>query len=252
MSPATVVEVAGVSKRFGKTQAVDSVSLSLGAGEALGLVGPNGSGKTTLLRCASGLLRMDAGRSAILGHDVSKEHSAAMAALAFVPELPAPFPALTPREHLLFAARVFGLAAGWEVRAESVLRTLDLTEVADRLCMELSKGQKQKVHVAQAMLRNPPVVVLDEPLIGIDPKGVRAVKDWIRERVAAGGSFLVSSHALAFVEEVCQRIGILNKGRLLAIGTLDELRARSRSSGDATLEDAFLRLTEASVGDVLR
>ena len=127
---------------------------------------------------------MDSGKAAILGHDVTADHPAAMASFAFVPELPAPFASLTPSEHLRFTARAFGLSPGWESRASSILHRLDLDDKADRLCGELSKGQKQKIHIAMAMLRDPQFVILDEPLIGIDPKGIRLLKDWIRERVA--------------------------------------------------------------------
>lgn len=248
---AVALEASGISKRFGKIAALDQVSLTAAMGEAVGLVGPNGSGKTTFLRCSAGLLRMDSGRSSILGHDVGAEHSAAMASLAFVPELPAPYPSLTPREHLLFTARVFALPLDWEARARSILEDLDLADRADRLCGQLSKGQKQKVHLACAMLRDPPLTLLDEPLIGIDPKGVRRLKDWIRARVAAGGAVVLSSHTLGFVEEVCQRVAVIDRGRVLAVGSLADLKTRTRTPGGATLEDVFLRLTEPEVAGPL-
>ena len=251
MDTGPAVDVSRLSKRYGTTQAVADVSLVVRPGEAVGLVGPNGSGKTTFLRGACGLLKMDSGSSRIAGHDVLEDRAPAMASLSCIPELPAPFPGLTPREHLLFTARVYGLAQGWEARAAEVLKALDLELQADRLCDELSKGQKQKVHVAEAMLRDPPVLLLDEPLIGIDPKGVRVLKDWIRARVAAGGSALVSSHALSFVEEVCTRFAILEKGRLLAMGSLEELRSQARTPGAGSLEDAFLRLTDRLPDHVL-
>jgi ABC-2 type transport system ATP-binding protein len=242
----------GITKRFGRTVAVADASLEVERGEAVGLVGPNGSGKTTFLRCDSGLLKMDEGRASIGGHDVNSDHAAAMESLAFVPELPAPFGTLSPWEHLLFTARAFSLAPNWERRAEQLLRDLDLEGNSRKLSDELSKGQKQKVHIATAMLRNPPFVVLDEPLIGIDPKGVHLIKEWIKSRVAAGGAFLLSSHTLPFVEELCHRVAIISSGRIVAVGTLEELRTRSRTADAASLEDVFLRLTGSEDSGVLR
>lgn len=243
------LEASGISKRFGKTEAVVRASLAVGPGVALGLVGPNGSGKTTLLRCASGLLRMDEGSSRILGHDVTLDHPAAMEGIAFVPELPAPFPSLTPMDHLRFAARVYRLGPGWEERAARILQSLELSDRADHLCQELSKGQRQKVHLAEAMLRDPPLVVLDEPLIGIDPKGVRVLKDFLREGVSKGRAYVLSSHTLPFVQEVCSRVAVIDHGRILADGTLDDLRSRSHAGGGTSLEDVFLKLTEAEPAD---
>ena len=240
-----LLEAKGISKRYAKAVALSNASLSVGAGEAVGLVGPNGSGKTTFLRCCAGLLKMDSGSCSIAGHDVEADHAAAMAILAFVPELPNPFPSLSPREHLVLTARAFRLAPAWEAQATRVLQSLDLSDRADRLCGELSKGQRQKVHIAEAMLRSPPIVLLDEPLIGVDPKGVRLLKDWIRARVAAGGAFLISSHTLPFVEELCNRVSIIENGRVIAQGSLPELRAQARAGIGGSLEDVFLRLTEA-------
>lgn len=238
-----VLEIRGLSKSFGKTLAVAGANLSVGATDVVGLIGPNGSGKTTMLRCATGLLRFDQGSVAIGGHDVLTDRAPAMAAVAFVPEVPAPFGALTPREHLLFTARAFDLPPGWEARSEQLLAELELTEKGSKLCAELSKGQRQKVHIAMAMLRDPLLAVLDEPLIGLDPRSQRILKDWLKDRRSRGRAALVSSHSLAFVEELCTRVAVIEKGRILADGTLPELRARARTGLDASLEDVFLRLT---------
>lgn len=233
-------------KHFGKVLAVDGLSLRVPRGSMLGLVGPNGAGKTTALRCACGLLRMDAGRVALDGHDIATDPLPARQALAFVPEVPNPFPFLTPSEHLTFAARAYSLAEGWQERAERLLHDLDLDEKRDTLTFELSKGQKQKVHLAMAMLREPTVLVLDEPLIGIDPKGAHLLKQWIRARAAAGAGGIVSSHVLALIEAVSDRIAIMDHGRLLAEGTVEDLRQRAAAGRDASFEDVFLRITEVA------
>ena len=150
---ADALVVRGMRKRFGKLVAVDDLSLSVGRGEILGLVGPNGAGKTTALRCLCGLLRMDAGRAWIEGHDIVADPLPGRQALAFIPEVPHPFPFLTAKEHLIFVARTYGLSDGWETRADRILCALDLDEKADSIAMELSKGQKQKIHLAMAAVR---------------------------------------------------------------------------------------------------
>lgn len=235
----------GVRKRFGKLQAVDSVSLDVHGGEILGLAGPNGAGKTTLLRCLCGLLRMDEGQVLLEGHDIVADPIPARQALAFIPEVPYPFPSLTPSEHLTFVARAYALNDGWQSRAERILAELDLDEKLNSLAMELSKGQKQKIHLAMAMIRQPTVIVLDEPLIGIDPKGARTLKEWIRERARAGAGGIVSSHSLSLIEEVCDRVAIMDHARISALGTMEDLRLRVAAERGTSLEDIFLRITEA-------
>lgn len=237
------IEVEHLTKRFGKVAALTDVTLSVAHGEVLGLIGPNGSGKTTLLRCLSGLLLEDSGTSRIDGHDIHADPLPGRAALAYLPEVPQPLTYLTPREHLAFVARAYRLPPGWEGRSESILAELDLTEKANDLAIGLSKGQKQKIHLAMAMLRDPTVLVLDEPLIGIDPKGAYTLKKWVKERTSAGAGGIVSSHSLSLVEEVCSRALILAHGRPVASGTFAELRQVARAPAGATLEEVFLALT---------
>jgi len=239
-----VILVEGMRKRFGKVEAVDGISLAVRPSEMLGLAGPNGAGKTTALRCLCGLLRMDAGRVRLGGHDIIDDPIPARQSLAFIPEIPQPFPALTPFEHLAFIARAYGLPEGWQSRAELLLRNLDLDEKRDSLSMELSKGQKQKIHLAMAMLRDPGVLVLDEPLIGIDPKGAHVLKIWIRERAAAGAGGIVSSHSLALIEAVCDRVAIVDHGRIIAEGTIDQLQQQAAAERGTPFEEVFLRITE--------
>ncbi len=237
------IDVRGLTKRFGKVAALTDVSFAVARGEILGLIGPNGSGKTTLLRCLTGLLLEDSGTSAIGGHDIHKDPIPARAMMAYLPEVPHPLAYLTPTEHLQFVARAYQLAPGWEARASTILEALDLTEKARSLAIDLSKGQKQKIHLAMAMLRDPQVLVLDEPLIGIDPKGAFVLKRWIKERAGAGAGGVVSSHSLALVEEVCHRVLVLAHGRPVVGGTFDELRRLAHAAPGASLEEVFLTLT---------
>jgi ABC-type multidrug transport system ATPase subunit len=232
-----------VGRGFGSSFTLRGVDLAIGPGEIVGLVGPNGAGKTTLLQCLVGLLRMDTGTVTIDGHDVVREHAEAMRALGFVPETPRPIPNLTPAEHLLYTARAFNLPEGWRTRAGHVLQTLDLWDLRDRLAQELSKGQKQKIHLAMVMLRDPALVILDEPLIGLDPKAAFTLKEWVRARARAGGSALVSSHSLGFVEELSTRVMVLDGGSVVASGTIAELRDRTRLAAGTPFEQVFLKIT---------
>ena len=243
---ADAIAIRGMRKRFGKVVAVEDVSIVVPPGEVLGLVGPNGAGKTTLLRCVCGLLRMDAGQVWIAGHDVVADPISARQALAFIPEVPSPFPFLTPPEHLTFVARAYGLGDGWQSRAERLLRDLDLDEKRDAYAFELSKGQKQKIHLAMAMVRDPAALVLDEPLIGIDPKGAHVLKEWVRERARAGAGGIVSSHSLALIEAVCDRVAIMDHARIVAQGTIDDLRRQAAAGKGTSFEEVFLKITEGT------
>lgn len=238
------IKIRGLTKSYPKVRALDHIDLDLPGGEVLGLVGPNGSGKTTLLLCAAGLLASDSGSVAIRGHDVVTDAAEAHRNLVFVPELPQPFAFLTPMEHLTFVARAYGLPEGWRTTAVQLLRDLALEEKQLSLSFELSKGQRQKIHLAMGMLRSPPVLLLDEPLIGIDPKGGLILKQWIRSTVAAGGSVLVSSHSLPLIEQVCHRVAVLRRGKLLAVGTIPELRQQAKAGAQSSFDEVFVSLTE--------
>ncbi|HEX9709417.1 MAG TPA: ABC transporter ATP-binding protein [Candidatus Thermoplasmatota archaeon] len=239
-----VIEVRNLSKRFGKTVAVDNVSLTVPPGQILGLVGPNGAGKSTLLRCLVGILKTDEGSASVAGHDTVRDAVEARRALAYAPEVPAPYLFLTPWEHLLFTARVFGLPEGWQARAEAALASLDLAEKRDELARSLSKGQRQKVHLAMAMIRDPQALVLDEPLIGLDPKAIRVLKGWVRAAAAAGAAGVVSSHSLPLVEEVCDRVAVMHRGRIVAEGSVADLKMLTAAPEGASLEDVFLAITQ--------
>ncbi|MCC7492727.1 MAG: ABC transporter ATP-binding protein [Fimbriimonadaceae bacterium] len=244
-----LLRVEGLSKSYRRLLAVSELSFEVHSGELLGLLGPNGAGKTTVLRCIAGIIRPSAGRITIGGQDLAREPLAAKQQLAFVPEVPNPYELLTVGEHLEFVARVFGLADGAPQRAAELLQRLDLLEKRDELVQTLSKGMKQKLMIACGFVHDPQVILLDEPIIGIDPRGQRAIKDLLDEARRAGKAILISTHILATAEELCDSVLILNRGRKLVMGTLADLQESLKMSADATLEELFLELTEPEEPD---
>jgi ABC-2 type transport system ATP-binding protein len=233
-------------KVYGEFVAVSGVSFSVQPGEILGLVGPNGAGKTTTLRALAGILVPTRGRLSIDGHDLTNDAIMAKAALAYVPDDPRLFDALTVWEHFRFVASAYRLGAGWQARAEHLLVQFELTEKRNGLASELSRGMRQKVAIACGYLHDPKAILLDEPLTGLDPRGIRTMKESIRERAAAGAAVMVSSHLLSLVEDMCTSVLMLNRGRTVFHGSLDLLRDRIDEEGRReTLEDLFFRLTEA-------
>jgi ABC-2 type transport system ATP-binding protein len=245
------LEIHGLVKRFDRP-AVDGLELTVRTGEFYALVGPNGAGKTTTLRMVAGLLRPDAGTIRVGGIDALADPVAAKRIVAWVSDEPMIYDKLTPREYLEFVSGLWGvepkLAAA---RAETLLEWLDLTPHADERCESFSKGMRQKVTLAGALIHEPRVIILDEPLTGLDAGSARQVKTVLRERTHAGGTIVMTTHILEVAERMADRIGIIAHGRLIAEGTLEELRrqagrhpnAGSRDSG--SLEDTFLAL----VGD---
>jgi ABC-2 type transport system ATP-binding protein len=232
-------------KTYGDTVAVAGLSFQVASGEILGLVGPNGAGKTTTLRALAGILRPTQGRLAIAGHDLETEPVAAKAALAYVPDDPKLFDRLTVWEHFRFVAAAYGLHDEWKARAETLLTQFELTEKRNALASELSRGMRQKVAICCGYLHQPKAVLLDEPLTGLDPRGIRTMKDTIRQYAEAGTAFIVSSHLLSLIEDLCTAVLILHRGRQLLCERMDELRARLAANGrQETLEDLFFRLTE--------
>ena len=237
-----------LSKSYGDFQAVKGLSLRVDGGEIVGLLGPNGAGKTTTIRCITSVLQPTEGRITVNGHDIVREPEAAKREMAYVPEVPQPYEMLTVWEHLRFTAAVYGVPDAMHSDAEMLLRRLDLWEKRHDLASSLSKGLKQKLACACAFLHRPRFLCFDEPLIGIDPKGARELKNMLSERRDAGDAVLVSTHQLDTAERLCDRVIILNRGRVVAQGTMDELHAaRSGADEGETLEDIFLRLTEEDV-----
>jgi len=239
-SPAALV-IRGLFKRFDRP-AVDGLDLSIRAGEFYTLLGPNGAGKTTTLRIVAGLLKPDAGSVSILGIDALADPVAAKQVMAWLSEEPMIYDKLTPLEYLEFVAGLWGVdTALAESRARDLLGWLGLDAHAHERCEGFSKGMRQKVALAGALVHEPRLIILDEPLTGLDAGSARQVKQVLRDRVAAGCTIVMTTHILDVAERMADRIGIIAHGRLIAEGTLDELRARAGSSG-ASLEDAFLEL----------
>lgn len=244
-----MLSVQGLTKWYKDTLAVDQIDFKVESGEILGLLGPNGAGKTTILRSISGIIQPNSGRILIAGKDLSENSEAAKRELAFVPEVPSMFDMLTVLEHLRFVAMAYNTMDKFENRAGSLLKRFDLEEKKDSMVASLSKGMKQKLAVACAFVHESSVLLFDEPLIGIDPKGARELKDMMIFSREAGCSILVSTHMLDTAERLCDRILIMDKGRKVAEGTLAEIHERAHMGQDASLEDMFLRLTEGSANE---
>jgi ABC-2 type transport system ATP-binding protein len=236
------LEVLGLSKTYGEVRAVSDVSFSVAPGEILGLVGPNGAGKTTTLRSVAGILRPTAGTIRVAGKDLATDPVAAKQKLAFLPDEPRLFEYLTVHEHLNLVARIYGVSP-WEAKANALLAELELDAKRDAIPSELSRGMKQKLTVACGFLHDPALVLLDEPLTGLDPIAIRKMKQSIKQRATEGAAIVLSSHLLPLVEEVCHRVLIIARGKVRALGTIEEIRAKV---GDLSLEDIFVKITEAT------
>jgi ABC-2 type transport system ATP-binding protein len=238
-----MIVVDGLTKAYGALQAVIDLSFSVAGGEVVGLIGPNGAGKTTTLKCMVGIQAPTAGSVRIGGHDIVADAVEAKRCLAFMPDEPQLFEYLTVREHLNLIARLYRVG-DHAARVPTLLEELELTGKEDALPGELSRGMKQKLVIACGLLHDPPVLLFDEPLTGLDPLGIRRMKETIVARARAGAAVVVSSHLLHLVEEICTRILILHKGRKIADGTLDELAARADlAQAGSDLEEIFLHAT---------
>jgi ABC-2 type transport system ATP-binding protein len=241
-----MIEVEALTKRYGGFTAVSSLSFCVRPGEVLGLVGPNGAGKTSTLRCMAGIIPMSAGAVRIAGTNLESDPVAAKRALAFFPDEPRLFEYLTVSQHLAFVARIYGVA-GYEGLARQLLEELELADKADVLPGELSRGMKQKLVIACGLLHSPRVMFFDEPLTGLDPLGIRRMKDSIVRRAREGAAIVLSSHLLHLLQEVCTHVLILKKGVKVADGTLAEVAARfSNGEAGVSLEEVFIRATGGS------
>ena len=238
-----MVQVDGLTKLYGDFSAVSELSFFLQPGEVLGLVGPNGAGKTTTLRCLSGIIPPSRGTVNVGGHDIVRDATAAKKQLAFFNDEPRLFDYLTVWQHLNFVARIYQVS-DYEKTGNELLEELELAGKRDALPGELSRGMKQKLAIACGLLHSPRVIYFDEPLTGLDPLGIRRMKDSILKRARGGAAIIISSHLLHLVEEICTRLLILKNGRKIADGTLAEItRKFSEQSGDASLEEIFFRAT---------
>jgi len=236
-----VIEVEGLQKLYGNFPAVQGLSFRVGPGEVLGLVGPNGAGKTTTIRSIAGIIIPTAGRIRIAGHDLSTDPVAAKSALAFIPDEPHLFDYLTVEEHLRFIARLYQLGDVSD-KIPGLLQELDLADKRAALPGELSRGMKQKLAIACGLLHQPEALLLDEPLTGLDPVGIRRMKTTIMRRAADGASVILSSHLLHLVEEICTRVLIMQRGLVVAFGTIAEIIDARPDLQSRNLEDVFLAL----------
>jgi ABC-2 type transport system ATP-binding protein len=243
-----MIEVEGLVKTYGAVRAVSGLSLNVKKGEILGLVGPNGAGKTTTLRCMTGIIPPTSGRVSIAGFDLMSQPLEAKRRMAFVPDEPRLFDYLTSWDHLIITSRLYGVEDG-AVRAKLLLDEFELSDRRDAYPSELSRGMKQKLMVAMALLHRPEAILLDEPLTGLDPAAMRHMKTRIQTAAGSGVAVILSSHMLHLVEELCERVVVVVRGNKVLDGTLEEIRQASPGlSGDADLEAIFMKAVEGDAG----
>jgi ABC-2 type transport system ATP-binding protein len=238
-----VITLTDLTKRYGSFTAVDGIQLSVPKGTLFGFLGPNGAGKTTTFRMIAGIIVPTAGRIEIGGVDLTREPLVAKRRLGYIPDRPFVYDKITGAEFLRFVAALYNAEdASLERRIDELLDIFELTPWKHELTESYSHGMRQKLIIASALVHRPEVIVVDEPMVGLDPKGARLLKDLFRQYVNRGGTVLMSTHTLEVAESMCDRIAIMQSGRILALGTMDELREQT-ASGDASLEDLFLRVT---------
>lgn len=241
-----MIELREVTKRYGSFTAVDAIDLDVGAGRIFGLLGPNGAGKTTTLRMIAGIVEPDGGTIRIAGHDIVRDPLAARAALGFVPDRPFVYEKLTGAELLRFTAGLHGLSGpDVEQRIDQLLELWDLAPWRDQLIEAWSHGMRQKLILSSALVHRPPVLVIDEPMVGLDPRSARLLKELLRGYADRGGAVLVSTHTLELAEALCDELAVIDRGRVAASGTLADLR-RAAAAEEAGLEEVFLRITRGA------
>jgi len=244
--PSPIIQASGLTKRFGKLTAVRELTLEVGAGQVFGFLGPNGAGKTTTIRMLTGLVRPTSGSALVAGYDVTLEPREVKRRVGYLAETPYLYPKLSGREFLSFMAGLYEVpAAVARQRASRLLSLFELADRADELVEAYSHGMRQKLALAGAMLHEPPVLFLDEPTSGLDPRSARLVKDLLVALVERGHTVFLSTHVLEIAEQLCHRVGIIDRGQVVATGTLDELRQQAQRNA-YSLEDIFLQLTGGS------
>jgi ABC-2 type transport system ATP-binding protein len=238
-----MIQLFGLTKKYGTFTAVDRVSLRVPKGSLYGFLGPNGAGKTTTLRMIAGILRPTAGQVLIGGDDVAREPLAAKMRLGFIPDRPFVYDKLTGAEFLRFVAGLYGQDGPMvERRLDELLDVFELATWKNELIESYSHGMRQKLIISSALIHRPEVIVVDEPMVGLDPRAARLLKDLFRGFVGRGGTVLMSTHTLEIAEALCDRLAIIQGGRILAAGAMGELR-KQHDAGDLGLEDLFLKLT---------
>ena len=240
-----MIKLEGLTKTFGALTAVDHIDLEVPSGEFFVFLGPNGACKTTTIKLIAGLLRPTAGRALLCGHDVQKDYIAAKSLLSYVPDEPFLYDKLTGREFLEFVGAMYGLGTQRiQGRISELAELFEIGDFMDELAETYSHGMKQRVVVSAALLHEPKVIVIDEPMVGLDPKGANTLKSVLRELTRQGGTVFMSTHTLAVAEQTADRVGIIRRGTIVALGTLDQIYSTAQTHG--RLEEAFLRLTQES------
>jgi len=238
-----MIRLTNLTKRYGSFTAVDGIDLEVPSGELFGFLGPNGAGKTTTLRMIAGILKPTSGVVEIGGDDLERKPRKAKTRMGFIPDRPFVYDKLTGAEFLRFVAALYGQEGpAIERRMDELLKLFDLAPWKDELTESYSHGMRQKLIISSALIHQPEVIVVDEPMVGLDPKSARLLKDLFREFTSRGGTILMSTHTLEVAEDMCDRLGIIQGGKIVACGTMAELRHQF-AAGDASLEDLFLRLT---------
>lgn len=258
MSPnpnSTLIQTRDLVKRFGEKTAVDQVTFQVSAGEVFGFLGPNGAGKTTTIKMIVGLLQPTSGSVEVAGFDLQEQPLEAKAVCGYLPDTPNLYPKLSGRELLRFVGDLYEIERDQvERRSKELLRLFELSEAADDPIDSYSHGMQQKTALATALIHDPQVLVMDEPTVGLDPRSARMIKDILRQLAERGAAVFLSTHILEIAERMCDRIGIINEGQLIAVGTMQELRALGK--GETSLEDIFLSLTGgaeyAEIAEVLK
>ncbi len=242
-----MIELTNLKKRYGRTLAVAGLNLSVAPGEIFGFIGPNGAGKTTTIRIMGGILAPTEGTVFIDGINMAQEPEAAKRRIGFIPDRPFLYEKLTGWEFMKFSADLYGVPEDmfYEKGAES-LKMFSLWEWADGLVESYSHGMKQRLIIAAALLHDPTVIIVDEPMVGLDPMGIRMVKDLLRGQARAGKTIFMSTHSLGVAEDICDRIGVIHRGALIATGTTNDLK-RTTGFKEADLEEVFLKLVEEQV-----
>jgi ABC-2 type transport system ATP-binding protein len=238
----SLIDIQGLSKRFGTILAVDNLTLTIPKGEFFTLLGPNGAGKTTTLKIVAGLLRPTKGRVFVSGHDMAKTNTEAKRLISFIPDIPYIYEKLTGREFLYFIGELYKLDRDrYRDEAERLLGLFYMEDHGNQLMESYSHGMRQKIVICSALLPDPRLIIIDEPMVGLDPKSIRLVKDMLRSSANDGTTVLMSTHTLALAEEISDRIGILHRGQLISEGSLEEIMIQSEET--EKLEDIFLKMT---------
>ena len=242
-----MIRTENLSKRFGDNDAVVDLDLDIQAGEFYCFLGPNGAGKTTTIKMLTGLLRPTQGRAVLGGFDIQEEPVKAKELIGYIPDSPFLYEKLTGREFMRFVAGLYQMSeSDFAERSEHLLEIFALQDVGDQLVEDYSHGMRQKLSFVACFLHDPKIVIVDEPWVGLDPKNIRFVKDFLRRKTREGRTVFMSTHTLGIAEEIADRIGIIHNGRLLHTGTVPEIKAMAERPG--SLEDVFLELTQGDEG----